>query len=364
MRKNLRIIAATALFCLWGFAIIHMVMPGFWDELIQKEPRARESTIHYLIEDDNVPLAGPVSQNGKGINGWLSIDDGQLVNQMGEPFQLRGLSSHGITWFPQYLGYASINTTKAYGANVFRVAMYADFDPGNYSLDPNDQENNKALLYQAVDNALRADMYAIVDWHIVKTGNPMVRVKAAVTFFDEVSKKYADEPGVIYEICNEPSGGTTWADIAEYAGQVIPAIRQNSPNAIIIVGTPDHSTDLASSIASPLPFDKVMYAYHYYFEDGEEGYRKPLDEAAAIRHPVFVSEWGVGHDPNKQNVQEEAAKEFVAYLNRQGISWVNWSLSNKAEPFSAIRNDVEKLSAWTLDDLTLSGQIVFQALGQ
>lgn len=36
-------------------------------------------------------------------SGRLSVTGGSLTDQRGEPVQLRGLSTHGIAWFPEYL---------------------------------------------------------------------------------------------------------------------------------------------------------------------------------------------------------------------------------------------------------------------
>lgn len=131
--------------------------------------------------------------------------------------------------------------------------MYIDDMPGNYTRKSEDKTSNKRALYAALNSTLRLDMYAIVDWHIHDQGNPLYRVECAIEFFDEISRRYANEPGVLYEICNEPNGRTTWDDVYAYAEQVIPVIRKNAPNAIIIVGTPSFSTDMEDAIKKPTP---------------------------------------------------------------------------------------------------------------
>ena len=39
--------------------------------------------------------------DGVSANGQLFVQDGILTDAHGEPFQLRGLSTHGIAWYPQ-----------------------------------------------------------------------------------------------------------------------------------------------------------------------------------------------------------------------------------------------------------------------
>lgn len=366
MNKLRKAIIGVAAAGIWAFALVQVAFPSIrMDGTLFASPPGQEDSGEVIqIYDAAVPLAGGASlEDGKTNNGWLSVAEGQLVNDKAEPFQLRGMSSHGISWYPQYTGIESIASTKTYGANVFRVAMYADDDAGNYNSNAKDQETNKTALYAAVDNALRCDMYAIIDWHVLNLENPLANADLAVAFFDEVSRRYAEEPGVIYEICNEPNGETTWEDITAYAERVVPVIRDSSPKALIIVGTPQFSSDLGASMESPLPYENVMYAYHYYSRLAEDNYQYTLDAAMEAKHPVFVSEWGVGSDTDGIIESDvEYAEQFVAYLNEHGISWVNWSLCNKDESFSAIRPDVSDLGGWVEDDLTTSGRIAFGAL--
>lgn len=362
MRKALYILAAIVIFCAWGFVVIQITAPekllpvrGVISGLFQEEDTMRS------IEDEYVPLAGPVVENAIERNGRLRVQDGGLVNEHGAPVQLRGMSSHGIAWYPQYSSRAAIETTQYYGANLYRVAMYVDDDPGNYTTDEKDQQKNKNDMFDALDNAIGLGMYAIADWHILKENNPLNRLDCAMAFFDELSQRYADEPGIIYEICNEPNGDTTWDDICAYADRVIPIIRKNAPDAVIIVGTPDFCTDLQPAMDNPLPYDNVLYAYHYYSGKQKAEYQEALDAALAANLPVFVSEWGFGSDEEPNILAEDYGKAFLAYMQTHGISWANWSLCNKEEAFSAILPHVDKPSGWTRDELTVGGRIVFDA---
>lgn len=87
---------------------------------------------------------------------------------------------------------------------------------------------------------------------------------------------------MLYEIYNEPSGYNcstaqnpncwhmyTWAEIKNYATQVISVIRQNDPNNIIIVGTPSWSGDPAQASLSPITnYANIAYTWHYYTVPG------------------------------------------------------------------------------------------------
>lgn len=296
-----------------------------------------------------------VSENGK-----LSVKDGQLVNEDGKIMRLKGMSSHGLMWYPEYTNYRSLKTIRDYGANVFRIAMYTEQNKGYIY---NSKESKKILL-NTIENVLGADMYAIVDWHTLKDKDPNENIEKAKEFFDEISRRYKDEPGVIYEIFNEPSGETSWQDIKDYANIIIPIIRKNSPDAIILVGTPNYCVDLKSPINDPLEYDNIMYTYHLYTGSCEGGYKYLIEEAIKNNIAVFVSEWGLSPEKGTNNIDFNKATEFLDYLKKNNISWVNWSLSNKDEPYSAIDPNVEKLSGWNLNDLTESGKFIFDSLSK
>jgi len=301
--------------------------------------------------------------NGVQRHGALRVEGRQIVNQSGEAVQLRGMSSHGLQWYPEYTNYRALVTTKEYGANLFRAAMYADSNLNGYSQDEESAAYNKRMLYNAIENALAADMYVIADWHLLEDENPLTLINKAIPFFDELSRHYADEPGVIYEICNEPNGAATWDDVKTYANMVIPVIRKNASDAIILVGSPEYSSALQDVMAAPLSYHNIMYSYHYYSGLSGDSFYETLDTAKTFGLPVFISEWGICTDPSTGQMDYENARAFIEYFKKNRLSWANWSLSNKAEDYSAIRPEVTKISGWTDEDLTEGGKLIFAALG-
>lgn len=303
----------------------------------------------------------------------LRVSGGGLVDEGDQPVALRGLSSHGLGWYPRYINGAALKTLKEYGANVIRLALYSETKAGYleepYSLD---------LLYIGIENAIAEDMYVIVDWHILGDSNPLTHVEAAEEFFSQVSRHYGDVPNVLYEICNEPNGDTSWEDIADYASRIIPIIRENAPEAVILVGTPKNSTQIQEAMERPLPYENLMYSYHKYVDvspDSEKSSLYWLEKAVETAFPVFVTEWGIKYADFTDGEQEKAmllrqyqsldmeqAQAFSDFLNRNGISWCGWALSNSVEIHATIRWDCDKLHGWTQEDLTPGGALMFSAL--
>lgn len=318
---------------------------------IDQERATYESRIAELndkINKSENPLGG-INQYGQ-----LAVEGNKLVGNNGVPVQLRGLSSHGLRWYYEYLNYPALKYLKNSGANVCRLAAYTE-PKGAYLDDP---EHTLKTLYLAIENALAADMYTLVDWHILNDSNPNLHTAKAIEFFDTVSTQYANNPGIIYEICNEPSGTTTWADVSKYANQVIPVIRKNSPNAIIIVGTPSNCTDLHSVVSAPLEFENIMYSYHMYTAFSQGGYVYEIPKALDANLAVFVSEWGINYEPGQEEENYKRAREFLDFLDKHSISWAFWSLSNKDEVYSVLKPDSARLSAWTDEDFSRSGKFI------
>jgi aryl-phospho-beta-D-glucosidase BglC (GH1 family) len=301
--------------------------------------------------------------NGVRRHGQLRVAGTNLVDMYGEPVQLRGFSSHGLAWYPEYVNGRAMETIKGRGANLFRAAMYTNDTNGGYNENERSKRMAGNLLYLTVENVLSADMYCLADWHILRDNNPLIYAEESAEFFDKLSARYANEPGVIYEICNEPNGDTPWDDIKAYANRIIPIIRKNAPLSIIIVGTPKYSTDIMSVSEDPLDFENIMYAYHLYTGHSKGYYHKMLDTVREKGIPVFVTEWGINADQETGILDTKEALEFIAYMEEHGISWAYWSLSNKADDDHAvIDGESVKLSGWDDEDLTIPGKIVFNAL--
>ncbi|MCH5213212.1 MAG: cellulase family glycosylhydrolase [Oscillospiraceae bacterium] len=304
--------------------------------------------------EPDVPIAPQISvRGGVSENGKLQVIGTQLSNERGEPVVLRGMSSHGLQWFSNFTDRASIAKTAQAGANVFRLAMYTG--ENGYLSQP---DNIKNKLYSSVDGAIAEDMYVIIDWHILSDGNPMTNVAAAESFFNEVSAKYSNYDNVIYEICNEPNGNISWSgDVKPYAERIIPVIRANDPESVILVGSPTWSQDINAAADDPLNFDNVMYTCHFYAGTHTQWLRDWITYAIGKGAPIFISEWGTSAADGNGGVFLEESQRWLEFLNANNISWVNWSLCDKNEASAAIAPNTGV--NWSTDTLSQSGKFVF-----
>ena len=302
-----------------------------------------------------------INKNSIKYTGWLKTEGRDLLNEHGEKIQLRGISSHGIQWFPDVITYENLKELREnWNINVFRIAMYTDPNANGYISHP---EESKEFVRKIVDYAKKLDMYVIIDWHILSDNNPQIYQNDSIKFFDEMSNEYKDIPNVLYEICNEPNGeNVKWDEnVKPYAEEVIKTIRKNSPKALVIVGTPTWCTDIESAINNPINESNIVYSCHFYAGTHKEDVRAKIDKALEKNIPIFVSECGITDASGNGAIYEDLFNEWINYLNNNNISWVFWSFCNKAESSSILRteyksNDEENSNINNY--LTRTGEIV------
>lgn len=298
--------------------------------------------------------AGGSSGNSASGIRPLHVDGTRLVNDKGEQVVLKGLSTHGIAWFPQYVNRDAFHTLKTgWNANVVRLAMYTQ-EYGGYCSGGN-QTKLKNLIDQGVQAATAENMYVIIDWHILSDGNPLPHQSEAISFFREMSQRYAGHSNVLYEICNEPNSSDWNSQIKPYADSVIPVIRANAPNAVIIVGTNQWCQKPMDVVNNRLSYDNIMYSVHFYAGTHGQWLRDETTRALNAGIPVFISECSITDASGNGGVNTTEGQAWMNFIRQNGLSYVEWSLCNKGESASVIKSSCSQTSGWTDSDLTSVG---------
>ncbi len=284
----------------------------------------------------------PVSMNGK-----LKLVGNQLSSECGNPVQLRGLSSHGLQWYGDCLNGSFSTMQSDWKADIVRLVMYVN--EGGYL---SDTAYWKTRIDRLVDQVGALGMYCIIDWHILTPGDPNLNLDNARYFWKYMSKKHAGKKHVIYEICNEPNG-VNWASVKSYAQTIIPIIRANDPETIIVVGTPQWSGKPGDVISGgPLTGANaynVMYAFHFYAAS-HSSYKSEV-QAAAKSIPIFATEWGLSEASGTGNISLSEGQLWMDIFNgnnqgNQKISWCYWSFSDKNETSAALTPNACTTSLW------------------
>lgn len=288
----------------------------------------------------------------------LKVQGTRLVDSKGKSIQLKGVSTHGLSWYPEYVNQdAFIYMKKNWKINTVRLAMYTSEYNGYCTGDA----ANRKKLEQYVDNgvkyATKAGLYVIIDWHILSDGNPKKYEKEAVAFFKKMASKYKNHTNVLYEICNEPNGGVSWETIRSYASKVVKTIRSYDKDGIILIGTPNWSQDVDLAAKNPLKgYKNIMYTLHFYAGTHGEGLRKKAQTALDKGLPLFVSEFGISDASGNGNLNKTEGNRWISFLNKNKISYVGWNLSNKAESSAIIRSSSKKITGWKTNELSAWGQ--------
>ncbi|MFD5893576.1 glycoside hydrolase family 5 protein [Streptomyces sp. NPDC060366] len=269
-------------------------------------------------------VASPISENGQ-----LRVCGTRLCNSQGQAVQLRGMSTHGTQWYSQCVTDGSLDVlANEWRADVLRVSTYVQ--EGGYETDP---QRFTSLAQKFVDGAHRRGMYAVIDWHMLSPGDPNFNLERAKTFFTAMAKKYKDSPGVLYEIANEPSD-VSWGTVKSYAEKIIPVIRAQDPDAVVLVGTRAWSSfgvsdgaDEKEVVNNPVNASNIMYTFHFYAASHRDEYLAALDRASD-RLPVFVTEFGTQNYAGEGANDFGQSQRFLDLMKRKNISWTNWNYSD------------------------------------
>ncbi len=322
------------------------------------EPSSRTTTSSSNTENELNPVkpAPTFDPNTPvGIHGRLSVKETYIVDQNNQPFQLRGISTHGIQWFSDFINEnAFITLRDDWKANIIRLAMYTD-DNSKY---PGSKDFLEDLVREGIDLATESGLYVIVDWHCLSDGNPNAHKDDAIRFFSEIATEYQNYPNIIYELCNEPNGeNVTWDnDIKPYCEELIKTIRAIDTQGIILAGSSTWSQDIHLTAKNPLEGNNIMYTLHFYADTHRNDLRNRLiDCISTNKLPVFVSEFGTCDASGNTNYNKEQSDLWLDLLNENNISWVNWNLSSKDETAALLRPFTSPQGNWTDEDLSESG---------
>lgn len=259
--------------------------------------------------------------------------------------------------------------------DVFRYAMgieYYDSNGGtknklddqvSYTKSP---EGQLSTIDRMVQAAIENDVYIVIDWH---SHRAHLETSIAKDFFAKISQKYKDVPNIIYEIYNEPVGGSggDWSAIQKYANSVVPAIRTNTQN-LIIVGTPNWSQHPEQGAQNPIQSTNIAYVLHFYASSHSKGsYGGHVTSALNAGYPVFISEWGTTNADGDGEPNASATNEWTQFMDQNSIPNCNWSLrqqtsdvDQKSEKSAIFAGDKSLITAAALDaaTYTTSGSII------
>ena len=295
------------------------------------------------------------------LHGSLSVKGNKIVDQAGRPATLRGAS---LFWSQTEAGEKYYNAKVVnwladdWNATVVRAAMAVEGFDAQWGGRPDhaylqDSADQMKLVKTVVDAAIARGIYVIVDWH---DHNANLHLEKSKAFFKTMSETYGNTPNVIWEIWNEPSSSNTWSTVKSYADSVIPIIRKNSKN-LVVVGTPQYSLKVAETVGNFLADPNTCYAIHFYTGDDNHNNPARADVRTVLKanRAVFASEWGASGSSGDGGPFLDNAKIWMDFLDSTGISSTNWAIDDKPETSAALNAGAPGLGSWTPQDLKSSG---------
>ncbi|MBQ6578811.1 MAG: glycoside hydrolase family 5 protein [Bacteroidales bacterium] len=282
----------------------------------------------------------------------LHVEGTALLNPQGDTVVLRGISYGWHNLWPRFYNSSSVKSLVRHtGCNLLRFSMGvddlrgADGQPAEgYLSDPS---SGWKCITECVDAAIEQGVYVIIDWHSHK-----IHKSEAVAFFDAVSKLYSGVPNVIYEIYNEPVNDT-WHEVKLYSEAVIDAIRENDPDALVLVGSPHWDQDIDLPAADPIKNrGNIMYTLHFYAGTHGEELRAKADNALGKNLPLFISECGAMNADGQGALAWESWGEWLDWSDRKSVSMVLWSISDKAETCSMLLPSAKSGGRWDDGDFS------------
>ncbi|MDR3012805.1 MAG: cellulase family glycosylhydrolase [Chitinispirillales bacterium] len=312
------------------------------------------------------PAGSPVATYGQLRVGTRSVGGVAnrgviLSNNAGAgsvPVTLRGMSffwGNTPTGRPYYTDPVTGWLVDDWRVSVVRpaVASYNELhgggNPGFADGDSLRQLNQARTVIEA---AIRRGIYVIVDWH-----THSVRHRAsAENFFRIIAQEYGQYPNVLFEPFNEPDPrsqlpSNSVSNIRDFVQPIINVIRQAGSNNLIIVGTPNWSSEPnAFNNAGDRPTDSqnnLAYSMHFYANTHRQTHRDRVTAAVNAGLAVFATEFGTtnadgggtncpNNNCNGHSVDQNETTTWLNFLEGLHVGWANWSVTHLNEGASIL----------------------------
>lgn len=286
--------------------------------------------------------AQPVKQHGA-----LYVEGTQLKDAKNKPVMLRGMSFGWHNFWPRFYTQGAVQWLhKDWNCHVVRAAMGVEPERGYIKQPAWSKEKVKTV----VDAAIKEGIYVIIDWH-----SHNINRAEAKAFFTEMATTYGKYPHVIYEIFNEPDQ-ESWAEVKDYSIDLIKTIRAIDPDNIILVGTPHWDQDVHLAADDPIRgFSNIMYTLHFYAATHKQFLRDRADYALQKGLPLFISESAGMEASGNGPMNYEEWEKWIQWAEKNKVSWVTWSVSDKDETCSVLQKSAGAEGGWKESDLKESG---------
>jgi endoglucanase len=319
------------------------------------------------ISADPFPVPTAPTGSPVAVHGRLRVEGTKLVDESGNPVQLKGVSSMWLNW--ESRPFAESHTGLEYARDawklsVIRAAMGTDASNGYLN---GGKGRMLSKMETIIQNAIHAGVYVLVDWH---TEQAVLQQAEAVEFFAGLAHRYGAHPNLIWEPYNEPNG-FDWDQIRSYHEAVVNAIRAENSNNVIVMGTPNWSQHVDVAALDPVRpsagASNLMYTLHFYSCSHQEWLRNKGKSAIDDGLALFVTEFGAtpfDGGAAQPEVCRDEANLWFEWMKQNNISGVAWKLDQCLDTSCIMLSTAPTDGPWSDEHLTsdVSGSVA-QAKG-
>lgn len=305
---------------------------------------------------EGLGLKAPV-EKPLGAQDELHVEGNRLVNALGREVWLQGVAVPSLGWSAkgEHVRESIAVAVGNWNANCVRLSVHSKYWLGAEGLPS--PEGYKATVDEVIEAANRHGCYVVLDLHEYKAPTE----KHAV-FWREAAARYANRPGVLFDLLNEPHGISweEWRDGGALSGvkregvvdenqeakdvkssigmqALIDEVRAVGAKNIVVCGGLDWAYDLSGVVKGYALSDPkgngIMYSTHIY--PWKSGWAKKV-LACAEKHPIFVGEVGCMKEkmPFEQKAKDpyKWAPDMLACIQKYRLNWTAWSFHPKASP--------------------------------
>ena len=296
----------------------------------------------------------------------LKVSGTQVVNDKGERVRLRGVNAACLEWTSDGEGHI-LDTIRAavkdWHSTVVRLPLSQDRWFGKAPEQKDDGTAYRALVKRTVDECVGLGAYAMLDLHWNDAGEwgkaigqHVMPDRNSATFWKDCATAYANQPGVIFDLYNEPHDVSwdkwlTGGEVTETDGKtkkkttfeavgmqdLLDVVRATGANNLIVVGGLDWSYDLSGILQGRQLKDPtgrgVIYANHAYPFKGDtvEKWIGKM-ETASKALPIIVSEFGSELPGGAGLTGEQWVRRVVAEIKSHDWDFTAWDMHPAAAP--------------------------------
>lgn len=306
----------------------------------------------------------------------ISVKGNRLVNRSGAEVWLQGVAVPSLGWKAEgeHVMESVAVAVEEWGANVIRLALHSKFwfatatEPWNRRSDGGAEY--RSLVDRVVSYANAHGCYVVLDLHEYRAAT-----KNHAKFWNDCARRYANKPGVLFDILNEPygiswrewrDGGTLkdgggdapaetedGSDLRESIGmqKLVETVRATGARNVIIAGGLDWSYDCTGILDGHALVDAtgngIAYSVHVY--PWKSNWQKKFLDCAE-KYPLFLGEVGcmLKKMPYEKTLKDpyKWAPDILACIQRKRLNWTAWSFHPKADPCVILDWNYTPTPAW------------------